>query len=199
MASVVIPALCSVEILLKIKGQVKSDNGQLWDITLAAMGIFGFLYGSMMSFLHARMKASLMHLALAGIGVCLFLLTIDQEPLSKTALAALSVSTVGTIVLISLGSQMGRRHQVFTKMSYLGLPGMAAFTALFFAVRMTITLNILWLGVFVLGYFFQFATLIGYEFDTRLNSDGRVKVRFWLLVLAQLSAGLGLLWMGGVK
>jgi hypothetical protein len=199
MGAVVIPSLVGIEILLKIRPEMKMENAQLWDVTLSVLGIFTYIYSSLMAFLRQRMKSSIIYLSLAGVGLALFILMIDNEALSKVTFAAISVSIVSSLSLMGLAAQMGPRYHAFSKVACLGLPGLVGFTAIFFAAKMAISLNLVWLSVILAGYFLQAITLIAYQSYQPSIATLRLKVRFWLVVAVQICSGIGFYWMGGIK
>lgn len=199
LGSVIIPALSGIEILLKIRGDMKSESGQLWDVALSVVGLFTYLYGSLMSVLRLRMKSSIMHLALAQLGLALFILVIEHDTLGRTTLWALSVATIGGAALLSLGEQMGDRFGAFSRVAVVALPGMAGFTAYFYSMKMAISMNPVWIGALLAGYLLQVVTLVaipGYGFS---NPERNTQIRFYLVVLVQAAAGVGFFLLGGVK
>jgi hypothetical protein len=199
LGSVIIPALSGIEILLKIRSEMKAENGQLWDVALSFVGLFTYLYGSLMSTLRLRMKSSIMHLALAQLGLALFILVIDQDVLGRTTLWALSVAAIGGAALLSLGDQMGERFSAFSRVAVVALPGMAGFTAYFFSMKMAISMNPVWIAALLAGFLLQVVTLValpGYG----LSAPGRTtRIRFLLVVLVQAAAGVGFFLLGGAK
>jgi hypothetical protein len=199
LGSVIIPALSGIEILLKIRAEMKAESGQLWDVGLSVVGLFTYLYGSLMAVLRLRMKSSIIHLALAQIGLALFILVIDHETLGRTTLWALSVAAIGGAALLSLGDQMGERFGAFSRVAVVALPGMAGFTAYFYSMKMAISMNPVWIAALLAGYLLQVITLVaipGYGFS---SPERITRIRFWMVVLVQVAAGVGFFLLGGVK
>ena len=143
--SVIIPSIAAINILLKIKAGVKADYTQLWDITLLILGLSTFFLSSLLSLAQRRLKAVWIYLSQAWVGMLLFLLVIDSETLTTETFAAYAILAVGTIMFLNLGSTLGGRYFSFAKITALGLPGTVGFTALFFALKLTMNLNIIWL------------------------------------------------------
>ncbi len=199
--SVVLPAFVALDILLKIKTDVKAEYAGVWEITLMGVGLFTFLYSTVLAWAKTRLKQVLIHLSQAWIGLALFLLTIDSNSINRAVFTAIAIGTVGSIVLLSLSAQLGPRHFSFAKIATLGLPGTIWFTAWFFSLKMAIGMNILWLLVLGLGYLIQAITLISRESVPPFQEGRRVKIRFWITVMVQLVTGAGLYWleMGGMK
>jgi hypothetical protein len=127
-------------------------------------------------------------------------LVIDSDQLSGEAFAAYSIAAVSSVMLLNIAAKLGPRYFSFAKIASLGLPGTVGFTALYFAMRLTLSLNVLWVGALGLGYAIQAITLIGARPGVMLESR-RVKIQFWLIVATQFSSGIALFWMekGGLK
>lgn len=199
--SAVLPAFVALNILLKIKGDVKNEFGQVWDVVLISLGVFTFLYSSLLALLKTRLKSVLINLSQAWIGLSLFLLVIDGGSLNHLTLTAISIGCVSAVILLNLASQLGPRYVSFVKVATLGLPGMIWFTVYFFAIKMTMSLNVVWLLVFGLGYFLQALTLIAGKSVTTTSNFKMIRMRFWITVAIQAVSGVGLYWleMGGIK
>ena len=199
--SVIIPAFVALDILLKIRTDVKAEYAAVWEITLMVVGLFTFLYSSVLALVKTRLKQVLIYLSQAWIGLALFLLTIDSNSMSQAVLTAIAIGAVGSVVLLNVSAQLGPRYFSFAKIATLGIPGTIWFTAYFFSLKMAMSLNILWLVVLGLGYLIQSVTLISREAIPPFQERKRVRVRFWVTVVVQLVTGVGLYWleMGGMK
>jgi hypothetical protein len=163
------------------------------------VGLATYLHSSLMAALRLRMKSSIIHLSLAQIGLALFILVIDHETLGRTTLSALSASAVGAAALLSLSEQMGGRFSAFSRVAVFALPGMAGFTAYFFSLKMAISMNPAWLSALLAGYFLQVVTLVSFRGYGMVEPLRSTRIRFWLVVLVQIVAGVGFFMMGGAK
>jgi hypothetical protein len=199
LGSVIIPGLAGIEILLKIRPEMKAESGQVWDVVLSVIGIFTYLYSSLMGALRLRMKASVIHMTLAQMGLALFILVIDQDPLGRNTLWSISVASVGGAALLSLGDQMGPRLGAFSRVAALALPGLAGFTAYFFAMKMAGSMNPAWIAVLLVGYILQAVTLVVVRGYPAAEPRGIARVRFWCVILVQVAAGIGFFLIGGLK
>jgi hypothetical protein len=198
--SVLIPSLVAINILIKVKTGVKTEYAQLWDIVLLTLGLSTFMVSSLLALSKRRLKSVLIYLSQAWLGALLFLLVIDSEALTGEAFAAYSITAVSSVMLLSVASKLGTRYFSFAKVAALGLPGTVGFAALYFALRLTISLNIAWILALGIGYVVQSITIIGARPGV-IEATKKEKVRFWLISATQLAAGVILLWIdkGGLK
>lgn len=198
--SIAIPSLVAINILLKVKSGIKAEYAQLWDVTLLVLGLGTFIISSMLAMSKRRLKEVFIYISQAWIGLLLFLLVIDAGPTTDAAFAALAITAVSTIALLEVGSKLSGSYFSFAKIASLGLPGTVGFTALYLALRLTIGLNIVWLLVLGVGYIIQAVTLIGVR-PGQVASSRNLKIRYWLLVIAQFGAGSFIFWLdkGGLK
>lgn len=192
--SVVIPSFVAMDILLKVRTEIKADNTQLWDIPLLLLGLSTFLIASVLALSKKRIRVMLLYLALSWIGALLFLLVIDAGPLSDLAYASCALMSVTTVVLLDLASRLGDRHFAFAKIISLGLPGGVGFAAIYFALKIAIGLNVVWLVVLGIGFAIQSITLLSAK-ALPAEASRNTRFRFWLLVLVQFCAGFTLFWM----
>ena len=199
--SVLLPAFVALDILLKVKPEMRVDYSQVWDVSLTALGLFTFLYSSLLALVKSRLKPVLIYLSQALIGLALFLFVVDSASLNREALTAISIGGVSAAILFNLASQLGQRHVSFVKVALLGLPGLIWFTIYFFALKMTMSLSVFWLLVLVLGYLLQAITLISKDFEVSSQSNKGIQLRFWITVVIQVFSGVGLYWfeVGGVR
>lgn len=199
-SSSLIPSLVAINILLKIKTEMKADYSQVWDISLLVLGLFTFVYSSLLAASKERLKPVLIYLSQTWVGLLLFLSVIDYENMNLIAFASISVFTVTSLVMLNCAWQLGDRYYSFAKMSFLGLPGLVGLTALYFAIRMTIGMNISWLLVLGFGYILNAITLIRSRPGV-VRPDRKINFRFWIVTAVQIASGVGLYLMerGGVR
>jgi hypothetical protein len=192
--SVIIPSLVAIDILLKVKAGVKADYGQLWDITLMALGISTLLISSLLALSKRRVKALLIYFSHSWLGLLLFLLVIDAGSLSSSAFASIAIASVGSAMLLDVSSKLGGRYFSFAKIVALGFPGTAVFAAIYFAFKLTITLNIAWLALLGVCYLISATALIGAR-PGPVESGARVQFRFWFITFTQFATGIFVLSM----
>jgi hypothetical protein len=192
--SVMIPSLVAIDILLKVKSGVKADYGQLWDITLMVLGISTLVVSSLLALSKRRVKSLLIYFSHSWLGLLLFLLVIDAGPVSWSTLASVAIASVGSVMLLDIASKLGGRYFSFAKIVALGFPGTAVFAAIYFALKLTISLNIAWLALLGVCYLISAAALIGAR-PGPVDSSARIQLRFWFITLTQFATGIFVLSM----
>ena len=192
--SVILPSLVAIDILLKVKAGVKADYGQLWDVTLLILGMSTFLISSLLALSKRRVKALLIYLSHSWLGLALFLLVVDAGPMSWSSYAAIAIAAVGSPMLLSVASKLGGRYFSFAKIATLGFPGTVTFAVIYFALKLTISLNIAWLAALGLCYMIKAVALIGAR-PGPVERSTSIKLKFWLITATQFAAGVFLLWM----
>lgn len=199
--SSLIPGLIALDILLKIKPEVKLEYSQLWDITLIGLGLFGCIHSSVLALTQKRLRHILMHLAQSWLGIGLFLLMFDSESRERLALSAISIGVVSNLVLLNYAYQLGRQYWAFAKAALIGFPGLISFMMILLSFKMTIGLNVLWLLPLVGTLALQAITLVRMRCSTVINQSNQIKIKFWISVIVQMASGVGIYWieMGGLK
>lgn len=193
--SCLIPAFVSIDILLKIRADLRETHGAVWDLGVMGLGGLTLLLLGLLSFSKVRFKSLLIFWSQAWLGLALFLLASDSG-LAPVAQASLSIFPVAMVSLLSIAPQMGERYYAFARAASLGMPGVIGFTALYFSFQMALGIGALPLAVVFAGYFILAVTLvIGKPRAARVQS-ANLKFRFWLATAVQILSGISLYWMG---
>lgn len=198
--SVMIPSFVAVNILLKIKEGLKAENAEMWDLVLLGLGLSTYVFSSLLALSKRRVKAVLLYLSQTWLGLLLFLLVMDAEKNSSEAFAAIAISSLSSIALLSYASKLGGRYFSFSKVVAIALPGAVGFTALYIALKLTIAYNGIWLAVIAAGYAIQAVTLIGAR-PVPVLATLQIKIRFWITCGVQFATGIFLFWLnrGGLQ
>jgi hypothetical protein len=190
-----IPAFVAIDILLKIRPDLRGAHGALWDLGVMGLGGITLIYLGLLSFSKVRFKSLLIFWSQAWLGLALFLLASDSE-IAPVAQASLSIFPVAMVSLLSIAPQMGERYYAFARAASLGMPGVIGFTALYFSYKMALGIGALPLAVVFAGYFILAVTLvIGRPRAARVQS-ATMRFRFWLATAVQILSGISLYWMG---
>jgi len=199
--AVLLPALAAIDLLLKIRGEVRSEYAPVWDLGVAVLGGTTLIHSSLLAFFRMRVRPVLIHWSGAWIGLAVFLLGVDSEPNSQLVFSGLAVAISASGSMLSLAAQLDSRHFAFARAAALGMPGLIGFSTLYLAVKMLLSAGLVEFGVLFSGYLFLALALIVCRPRAALLQSRPVRVRFWISVLVQLASGLGMLWMiaGGAR
>jgi hypothetical protein len=192
--SIALPSLVAINVLFKIKSGMKAEFSQLWDVTLLILGLSTFLLSSMLAMAKRRLKSEFIYLSLSWIGLLLYLLVIDGSELADAGFAATAISAVVTVSCLDLAAKLGARYFSFAKIVALGLPGSITFAALMIALKMTAGLNLLWFIALGIGFVLQSVAIIGARPNV-VGPSAKLKIRFWLAMLAQFASGIAIFWL----
>ncbi len=201
LGSVLIPAFVAIDILLKIKGQAKSDFGQVFEWGLMILGGSTLIFSSLLAFLRLGIRAVLIHWSQAWIGLALFLLPFDFESISPVAIPAIAIFAVSSVSLLGLAAQLGQRPFAFARAAAFGLPGLIGFVAIDAAIRIPLSADP-WFAVPVFaGQLLLIMTMLSCKTWPVSSPDRRIWVRFWTITAVQIAAGCALYWLaqGGVR
>jgi hypothetical protein len=197
--SVIIPAIATLDILLKSKVLIKSDWAPWWDAGLISMGVATALFGAWLSFTKNRTKLKLIYLAQVWVGLAMLLLVAESDKNAHLALTAIACLVVTMPVLISYASQLALPFRTAAQVVALGLPGFLTFSALYYSVKTIVGFNVHWIWVFAVIYLFQALSLcMGGDADTEVETPGEsknLKLKFFLLMAVQLLASLAIYWI----
>jgi hypothetical protein len=202
--STVVPALLTLVVLGRVKGLVKVDYTQLWDVTVTVVGLGTLITGSMLAFLKRNTKALVVSLSQASIGLGVFLLLVDAESYSVFAMSALLCFAVASPILLIVGKQLSVRAETVSRVILLGMPGFLGFSTLYYSLKSIAALNVHWIWFVLVAYFFQMLAMIVNSSQTELPRapvDRRARLRFGLCVSVQLLCSMALYWFEqtGVK
>jgi hypothetical protein len=198
--STIVPAVATLVVLGRIKPIVKADYGQLWDISFAVIGLTTLLMGSVLGFLKKKTKSLVIALAQSWIGLAIFLLMIDADPIVHYALSALFCFTVTGPILMTLGKQLGVRAETLSRIVMLGMPGFLSFSMVFYSIKSIAALNVHWIWFIVVAFLFQVLAMMvnGYAPESSsedVKVDKGTWVRFGLVIAVQLFCSAGLYWL----
>ncbi len=193
--SCLIPAFVAINILLKFRAEVRSEDAALWDFGVMGLGALTLIYSSALAFLRLRIKRVLIYWAQAWTGVALFLLAAESDQFSEVSFAALAVFSLSSVILLSLASQSGQRFYAFARIASLGMPGLISFAAIFFTMKMAWAMGGIGLGIIFAGYLLLAMTLISCGPGAGESNYRGVRVKFWIVTAVQALSGCGLFWM----
>jgi hypothetical protein len=202
-----IPAMATLVVLGRVKGLIKSDHQQLWDITFGVVGMSSLLLGSVMAFLKRKTKGLVISFTQAWLGLAVFLMMIDVEPMVHFAISALFCLIATAPLLLITGKQLGRRAETATRIVLFGMPGFLAYSTIYYSMKSISELNVSWIWFVIAAFLFQVLAIMvnGYAL---LSSDHpqaigatKAKFRFIIVILVQLFCSLSLCWLeiSGVK
>ena len=209
--SVLIPALTTLVVMLKIKNEMKVEWSQTWDILLTVIGLGTLLFGTLLAFLKKKTKGLIIYLTQAWIGLSVFVLVVETTPVMRFALAALCCFTVTAPVLLVLAKQMGKSTERFARVILIGMPGFLGFSSLYYTVRSVSGLNVYWLWVLAIAFLFQVLAMMlneqaeagSSEQESQQESlqepsqeaDRWVRIKFAAVILVQLLCSVSFYWL----
>jgi hypothetical protein len=188
--SVVLPALAVLNILFKIRAEVKIDFAQGWDVLFTGLGLSTLLFSSFYAFIQQKTKPVIIYLTQAWIGLGLFLLVIDVAPFSELALSSLMSFAMTGALLFVYGKCGGKKANAFGRAVMVGLPGFLGYTTYYYSVKSIAGLQVNWIWAILIAYLFQILALM--MNDRRdYSSPQSARLRFWLVSGVQLLAAAG--------
>lgn len=193
--SCLVPGFVALDILLKIRPDLREGNAVIWDLTVMGLGGFTLIHAGMLSFLKTSLKSRLVYGSQAWLGLGLFLSASDS-PLAPFAQAGLAILSVAMVALWSAAHHLGARHHAFARVACLGAPGLISFTALLFSFQMALGLGVLPLLVVFLGSFIQALAFVIAKPQETPSLQAGIRYRFWITTAVQVLSGVGLYWMG---
>ncbi len=193
--SSLLPALATLNVLMRIKPEMRVEWTQTWDLVLTILGLSTFLAGSWLSLMKRKSRSKWIHLTQAWLGLSMFVLMVDSESLVRLAIASLSVVMMTSPILISLGQQLGRKTEVFSRVFLAGMPGFLVCSGLFYSLKSIVALNVNWIWVLIVAFTLQaFALNVGHEFRER-EPNSSVRFRYYIVVATQLFCAVAFFWL----
>ena len=192
--SVLLPSLVILNVLVKIKTEVKVEWGQWWDLILTVVGLTSLLAGTFFAFLKQKTKPLLIYLSLAWLGLGLFLLVMDAEALTPLAIGALSAFIFTTPILMSLGKQLGPDYERTARLILLGAPGFLGFSVIFYSIKLISTLNVHWIWPVAIAFMVQVLAVLSNDYGVAASQDRKTRLRFFMIVALQILCSAGFYW-----
>jgi hypothetical protein len=188
--SIVLPALVVLNILFKIKAEVKVDFSQAWDILFTGVGLATLLFSSIYAFTQQKTKSVVIYLTQAWIGLGLFLLVMDTAPFSELALSSLlSFALTGALLFVA-GKRGGKKSNAFSRAVMVGLPGFLGYTTYYYSIKSVAGLQVNWIWAILVAYLFQILALMMNDRRDYVATQS-MRLRFWLIAVVQCLAAAG--------
>lgn|GEM_PF-4053570 len=196
MGAVLIPAFVALELLFKLKSGMPQDLSEVWRAAMLGTGVVTILSSGLMALLRLRFKSVVIFGSQVWIGISLLILASESSDRTELALAAVSIATLSSAVLLGHARQLGSKHYDFARLAALALPGTAGFAALHSCMGILMNMGVIWVCIAFLGFMLQVAALVLCKPQSPHLSNGRVRTGFWVAVVVQVAVGLGYFWVG---
>ena len=187
-----------MNLLFKIKGDVKIDFAQTWDVLLTSMGLGTLLFCAVFAFAYYKTKSLLIFLTQSWLGLGLFLLVPESNAITQIALASLFAFSMTAPKLVMLGKQNSKPFKTLYRVMMIGLPGFLGFSTYYYSIRSIVQLQLAWIVVVMAAYSFQMIALMlndEREYRPFVPNERGTKMKFELVVAVQLLCAVVFYWL----